>query len=243
VSTPGDEVLWARPAPGERRPAHTRESIAAAALRIADARGIEAVTMRNVAAELGAGTMTLYHYVRNKEELTVLMSEAIMSEIVIPDDELPDGWREGLAEIARRTRRIFSAHPWIGEHMDDEEAQAGPSTLRHVEQSLAVAARTGLPLDERLEITGLVDDYVIGFAIRNRAPDASRQHLESMAAYLQTQLDTGEFPHLAEMMGDDPRAAIERVMHLAAMEERFERGLQRVLDGIELDIERRRGAT
>jgi hypothetical protein len=85
----------------------------------------------------------------------------------------------------------------------------------------------------------MVDDYVIGYAFRNRAPEADRQHLESMAAYLQTQLATGEFPHLAEMMGDDPGAAIERVMHLASLEERFERGLQRVLDGIALELERR----
>jgi AcrR family transcriptional regulator len=243
VSTPGDEVLWARPAPGERRPAHTRETIAAAALKIADARGFEAVTMRNVAAELGAGTMTLYHYVRNKGELYALMSEAIMAKIVIPDDELPDGWREGLAEIARRTVRVFSEHPWIGDHMDDEQTQSGPSVLRHVEQSLAVAARTGLPVEEQLEITGLVDDYVFGYAVRNREQEADRRHLESMVAYLQTQLETGEFPHLAELMGDDPRAGIERVMHLASQEERFERGLQRLLDGIELDVERRRGAT
>jgi AcrR family transcriptional regulator len=241
VSSP-DEVLWSRPAPGERRPAHTRETIAAAALRLADTRGVQAVTMRNVAEELGAGTMTLYHYVRNKRELYALMSEAIMGEIVIPDDELPDGWREGLAEIARRTVRVFSKHPWIGDHMDDEQAQAGPSVLRHVEQSLAVASRTGLAIEEQLEITGLVDDYVFGYAVRNREQEADRRHLESMVAYLQTQLDTGEFPHLAELMGDDPRKGIERVMHLAAQEERFERGLQRLLDGIELDIERRRGS-
>jgi len=240
MSSP-DDLLWARPAPGERRPAHTRATIAAAALKIADTRGFDAVTMRNVAAELGAGTMTLYHYVRNKDELAALMSETIMSEVVIPDDELPDGWREGLAEIARRTRRIFAAHPWIVDHFDDERAQSGPSTLRHVEQSLAVAARTGLPIEEQLEITGLVDDFVIGYAIRNRAPDDDRRQLESMAAYLQTQLATGEFPHLAQLMGDDPRTAIERIMHLASQEERFERGLQRVLDGIALHIERSSG--
>jgi AcrR family transcriptional regulator len=239
MSSP-DEVLWARPAPGERRPAHTRDTIAAAALKLADTRGFEAVTMRNVAAELGAGTMTLYHYVRNKDELYMLMTEAIMGEIVIPDDELPEGWREGLAEIARRTVRVFSKHPWIGDHMDDDQAQAGPSVLRHVEQSLAVASRTGLPIEEQLEITGLVDDYVFGYAMRNREHEADRRHLESMVAYLQTQLDTGEFPHLAELMGDDPRKGIERVMHLAAQEERFERGLQRLLDGIALDLERRR---
>jgi AcrR family transcriptional regulator len=238
MSSP-DDVLWARPAPGERRPAHTRDSIAAAALKIADTRGFDAVTMRNVAAELGAGTMTLYHYVRNKRELYALMSEAIMREIVIPADELPDGWREGLAEIARRTVRVFAQHPWIGDHMDEEPGQSGPSVLRHVEQSLAVASRTGLPVEEQLEITGLVDDYVFGYAVRNREQEADRRHLESMVAYLQTQLDTGEFPHLAALIGDDPRKGVERVMHLASQEDRFERGLQRLLDGIELEIERR----
>jgi AcrR family transcriptional regulator len=238
MSSP-EEILWARPAPGERRPAHSREAIAAAALKIADTEGFEAVTMRRIAAELGAGTMTLYHYVRNKDELTILMSEAIMSEIVIPDDELPDGWREGLAEIARRTRRVFTRHPWIGDHMDDEQAQAGPSVLRHVEQSLAVAARTGLPIEEQLEFTALVDDYVIGYVMRNRAPDANhRRQMESMAAYLQTQLDSGEFPHLVELMGPDAAVGVERVMHLAADEGRFERGLQRLLDGIALEVDR-----
>ena len=195
--------------------------------------------MRNVAEELGAGTMTLYHYVRNKRELYALMSEAIMGEIVIPDDELPDGWREGLAEIARRTVRVFSKHPWIGDHMDDEQAQAGPSVLRHVEQSLAVASRTGLAIEEQLEITGLVDDYVFGYAVRNREQEADRRHLESMVAYLQTQLDTGEFPHMSAFVGDDAMAAFERVMEMAGDPGRFERGLQRLLDGIALDLERR----
>ncbi|HET8758621.1 MAG TPA: TetR/AcrR family transcriptional regulator C-terminal domain-containing protein, partial [Solirubrobacteraceae bacterium] len=177
--------------------------------------------------------------VRNKRELYALMSEAIMREIVIPADELPDGWREGLAEIARRTVRVFAQHPWIGDHMDEEPGQSGPSVLRHVEQSLAVASRTGLPVEEQLEITGLVDDYVFGYAVRNREQEADRRHLESMVAYLQTQLDTGEFPHLAALIGDDPRKGVERVMHLASQEDRFERGLQRLLDGIELEIERR----
>ena len=53
-----------RPAPGERRPGYTRDQIVAAAIAIADAEGYEAVSMRRLATELGAGTMTLYHYVR-----------------------------------------------------------------------------------------------------------------------------------------------------------------------------------
>ena len=106
----------------------------------------------------------------------------------------------------------------------------------------ALLARTGLPVEEQLEITGLVDDYVFGYAMRNREQAADRRHLEQMAAYLQKQLDTGEFPHLAQLLGDDPGKGVERVMHLASDEQRFERGLQRLLDGIALDIERRRTA-
>jgi AcrR family transcriptional regulator len=113
VSTPKDPTpIWGRPAPGERKPAHSRESIARVALQIADAEGVDAVTLRRVAAELGAGTMTLYHYVRTKRELAALMDDAIMGELVIPDDELPDGWREGLALLARRTHELFLKHPW-----------------------------------------------------------------------------------------------------------------------------------
>jgi len=79
------QLLWAR---STRRPKHTREQIAATALAIADAEGIEAVTMRRIAAELGAGTMTLYHYVASKAELTALMLDAIMAEQLAPVADL-----------------------------------------------------------------------------------------------------------------------------------------------------------
>src|ERR671924_315257 len=113
MSSRGDaSPILARPAPGERKPAHTRERIAQAALKIADEDGFEAVTMRRVAAELGAGTMTLYHYVRNKRELAALMDDAVMGELLVPEEELADDWREGLAQIARRTYQCFLRHPW-----------------------------------------------------------------------------------------------------------------------------------
>src|SRR5215204_1206753 len=140
--------VWTRPGPGERKPSWSREQIVATALAIADAEGFEAVSMRRIAAELGAGTMTLYHYVRTKDELVTLIGDAIMAEIVIPDDELPAGWRDGMAELARRTRRIFMRHRWIVEHIGEGDPEAaGPHMLRHVEQTLAVAARTGLDIE------------------------------------------------------------------------------------------------
>ena len=235
------EPIWVRPAPGERKPAHTRERIAAAALRIADAEGLEAVTMRRVAAELGAGTMTLYHYVRNKDELAALMDDAIMREVLVPEDELAEGWREGIAQIARRSYAAFRAHPWVFE-LNDDSGQGAPNALRHVEQSLLVAGRTGLDFPGQFELVALVDDYVFGHAMRARATreqhdqEGWQTRLDALIAHLETQLDSGEFPVLADWAGDDVRAAFERVGEMAADPDRFERGLQTLLDGIELRL-------
>jgi AcrR family transcriptional regulator len=240
--------IWARPAPGERRPSYSREQIAETAIAIADAEGFETVSMRRIAAELGAGTMSLYHYVRSKDELVALVSDSIMAEIVIPDDELPAGWREGMAEIARRTLAIFRRHPWIIEHMGEGDPDStGPSVLRHVEQTMAVASRSGLDLEGQFELAAIVDDYVFGHAMRayhgaRFGPEGdAKSRLDAMLAYLTEQLGSGEYPHLQAIAGDDPAAGFARIGHLTSDEDRFERGLQRVLDGLELWVEARGG--
>jgi AcrR family transcriptional regulator len=235
------EPIWSRPEPGERKPAHSRERIAEAALRIADEEGLEAVTMRRVATELGAGTMTLYHYVRNKDELTALMDNAIMREVLVPEDELAEGWREGMAQIARRTYAAFKLHPWVFE-LNDDSGQAAPNALRHIEQSLLVAGRAGLDFEGRLELVSLVDDYVFGHAMRARATREQRdqerweQQIEALIRHLEAQLETGEYPVLAEWAAGDVRGGFERIGELSADPDRFERGLQTLLDGIELRL-------
>ena len=246
MSSPEDtSPIWSRPAPGERKPAHTRERIAAAALKIADEEGFEAVTMRRVATELGAGTMTLYHYVKNKRELAALMDDTVMGELLVPEDELGDDWREGLAQIARRTYRSFMRHPWTFEFIggEDDPGVGGPNALRHVEQSLTVAERTGLDLKGQFEITALMDDFVFGHAMRTRGIGRSREtpeeRLNAVVAYMEQQLATGEYPRLQAIAGDDIRKGFERVAELATDPDRFERALQSVLDGIALMIERR----
>jgi AcrR family transcriptional regulator len=235
--------IWARPAPGARRPSYSREQIADAAIAIADAEGYEAVSMRRLAAELGAGTMSLYHYIRSKDELVGLVADRLMGEMLIPDEELPDGWREAMAELARRTLGLFKSHPWIVEHWGEGDPDStGPSMLRHVEQTLAIAARSGLDTDGQFELAAIVDDYVIGYAMRTHhgAEAKDKGHFDAMLAYVTAQLGTGEYPHLKAMAGDDPAAAFARVAHIADDEQRFERGLERVLDGIELWVDRTR---
>ncbi len=121
--------IWAVPEPADRKPRYSREQIAAAALRIADTEGFGAVTMNRIAAELGAGTMTLYYYVRTKADIVALMQDAILAGILIPGGEFPVGWRDAITEIARRTRHVLMAHPWSLTSGND--AAPGPNAMRH----------------------------------------------------------------------------------------------------------------
>jgi len=242
----GPNLVWARPDPGERRPRHNREQIAEAALAIADAEGIDAVTMRRVAAELDAGTMTLYHYVTSKAELITLMQDAIMAEQLVPDGELPTDWREALTAIAHRTRAMMRRHPWAMSGLQGGGGAAGPHALRRFEQSLAAVAATGLPAGDRLDLIAMIIDYVAGFVLKSDLEPGLEaipaEAAPAVSAYLDQQLSTGQYPHIEALLGDGDRfAALTRILTAAySADTRFERGLTRLFDGVALYIERQR---
>jgi AcrR family transcriptional regulator len=243
-----EQSIFQRPEPGARRAAYSRDQIAAVAIEIADAEGFPAVSMRRVARELGAGTMTLYHYVRNKDELIALVDDAIMGELLVPEDELPDDWRGALAAIARRTRDAFMRHPWVFEIPPLTEG--GPNGTRHFEQTLVAVAGTGLELVERIEVASLVDDYVFGFAIRRNQFLASGHGADpaEMAAEFSeharsalASFDAEEYPNVAAMFADrEPEEVLAELLERVIGPERFERGLELLLDGIERRLERPR---
>jgi AcrR family transcriptional regulator len=243
ASEPAHDPIWTRPEPGSRRPAHTRDEIAETALRIADTEGFEAVTMRRVAEELGAGTMTLYHYVRNKDDLLALMSDELMGELIVPDDELAATWRAALTQIADRTFGVFKRHPWVIDAAAMRGLKVGPNGMRHFDQSLAAVASLDAPDAVRLEVISMVDDYVFGFAVREievaeHAPGPGEEWPETLVEYTEAQLDTGAYPHItAFFAGGDPRATWDRLAASMADRGRFERGVSRLLAGIALDLE------
>jgi AcrR family transcriptional regulator len=127
--------IWTQPAPGSRRPKLTREQIALAALQIADTIGFESVSMRRVAEALGVGTMTLYYYVRTKNDLLALMEDALMGEVLVSEAEVARPWREAMTAIARSTREVFLRHPWA--LFVPDGGRVGPNSLKHMEQSIA----------------------------------------------------------------------------------------------------------
>ncbi len=229
-------LIWLREEPSTRRPSHTRAEIAHAALAIADEEGYEAVSMRRVAERLSAGTMTLYHYVRNKDELITLMADEVMGEVLVPDDELGGDWRPVMGQIARRTRTAFHRHRWALDRLGD--GRPGPNGVRHFEQTLAAVSSLDISDKRKFELISLVDDYVFGFCLREaqEREEHRRGFPSEVLEFFQRELDSGEFPNIREFLGDDMEVGVERIAELLFDEDRFERGLELLLDGIEAGL-------
>jgi AcrR family transcriptional regulator len=238
VSATASQPIWTRPEPGTRKPRFSRSQIAAAALAIADSEGFEAVSIRRVAAELGAGTMTLYRYISAKADLITLMDDAIMGESLIPAGELPADWREAVAAIARATRTALLRHPWAVQALQghggaSQDGAFGPNGIRHFEQSLAAVAAAPLDTTAKLDLLTIVDDYVFGHVLRvaeqQTRSDARRaEDGAAIATYIEGLLADGSYPHISALAGDPAAGSIGDP---AELDRRFERGLAALLDG------------
>jgi AcrR family transcriptional regulator len=189
----------------------TRETIAAAALAIADKEGFEAVSMRRVARELGVGTMSLYYYVKTKDDLIAVMDDALLSEAILPS--LPKGWQRAIIAIAKRTHALFIRHPWALVSM--LSAPPRLNAMRHMEQCLEALAETSMTAQQKITLLATVDDFVFGHALREAATDATID-----TKFAAAQLATGSFPRLSEVFG---RGRIE------ANKGRFDQGLLALL--------------
>jgi AcrR family transcriptional regulator len=241
AETVGALDVWIRPGPGSRRPRFTRDEIAQTAIEIADAEGIDAVSMRRIATELDAGTMTLYHYVRTKDELLTLLTDAVMAEVVVPPEEpFPTHWRAALKLIAMRTRDAFRRHGWILDITDDH--RLGPNSMRHFDQTLQAVSTLDLPFAEKLDIVFVVDEYTWGYCVQERN-NREQDHVfptSEMLDYIQELMTTGEYPQLEAIsetagLGESWSMVSEQMRDPT----RFERNLDRLLDGIEAEITER----
>lgn len=240
MARPTRPPIWNHPAPGQRSPKLTRERIAEVAVAIADAEGYEAVSMRRIADDLGVGTMTLYYYVRTKHDLVDLMDDHLMAEALVPAGKLPKGWRAALGAIARASQRAFLAHPWALRALSS--ATMGPNGLKHVEQSMQAVAEMPLDTPQKLQVLGMVDDFVFGHVVRATETwvhGTDKKSMKSFAEFTTKEMRSGAYPALAALLGDqDPLEAFYRFSKMMGAEDQFEIGLETILDGIELRLER-----
>ncbi|RMI38370.1 TetR/AcrR family transcriptional regulator [Streptomyces triticirhizae] len=220
-------VVWERPEPPERPvPAPlSRDRIVRAAVQLADADGLDAVSLRKVAAALDVRPMRLYGYIASKEELLDLMVDAVHAEI----RPAGDGWREALRSLAEAVRRAAHRHEWLADLLGGRP-QLGPRALASGEA--VVAALDGIDVDDVMPVVAAVNAYAIGAVRREiaerRAERATgmdeRRWQAELGPYLERTLATGRFPALATVVRD--------AAHRDA-DETFRIGLDLLLDGIE----------
>jgi AcrR family transcriptional regulator len=236
----GVDLVWARPErpPRGRARGLSRQQIVRAAIGIADREGLDALTMRRVAQRLGAGTMSLYWYVRSKDELIELMRDEVAGEQTLR--QASGDWRSDLATFARDTRASYLRHPWLASVLVGLPP-IGPNSLRQDELALEIVAGLGLDLPTQMAIPAAVHCFVIGYVLREldeqevlRRTGASEQEWRaSVAPYLEQVLASGRYPNLQRVIASGEQGE-------QGGDEAFERTLEIVLDGIAARLPERR---
>lgn len=235
------ELLWrAAPASGRGpRKGLTVDAVVAAAIALADAEGLEAVTVRRLAQELGKAPMTLYTYVPGKAELVSLMLDSLFAGMERSSAEGP--WRERLAAVARDNYALYRAHPWAAA-ASPSRPPLGPGQCAKYEHELRALEGLGLSdveMDDALA-------YLLAF-VRTAAQDAAQSAAEREASGMDDQeWWEANGPLLAKVLDPERFPTAVRVgqaageAHDAAYDagHAFAFGLERTLDGLGSLIER-----
>lgn len=243
VVAPAEPAAVARPparspapraAPGEL----SRDRIVRAAIEIADAEGLAALSMRRVATSLDAATMSLYRHVRSRDELVLFMIDSALGAEPFPPTPART-WRAGLETAARMQWRVFTLHPWLAPMMSVTRPQLAPNALKHAEWVLGTLGPLGLSPSERLRIHVMLFSYVRGIATNLEAEAEARRETgmdsdEWMATQSAALVDLSGGGHLSMLLRG---LADERGFELD-LESLFEFGLARLLDGLERHLGR-----
>jgi AcrR family transcriptional regulator len=203
----------------------TRQRILDAALILADASGLEALTMRKVGEALGVEAMSLYNHIDGKETLLDGLVDQVFSEIELPPPGQP--WKNALRSRAVSARQALLRHPWATPLMSSR-ARSGPATLRHHNAVLGCLRSAGLSLVMAAHAVSVIDGYLYGFTMQQRAlPFQTAEEAAAVAASLMAAFPMAEFPYLGEMMRDH---VLKPGYDYA---DEFVFGLDLILDGLE----------
>ncbi|MGI5353232.1 GntR family transcriptional regulator [Streptomyces sp. CA-250714] len=216
----------------------TRERVVRVAIGIADAEGLAALSMRSVAARLGAATMAAYRYVHSKDELVLLMADTVLGELRLPPADAPDApadWRARLELGARSLWQLHRAHPWLAQIGPLTRPLLLPNLLTYSEWMLRALDDRGVPPTTALNLNVLLYSHIQGLAIqweRESAAESSTGLTED--AWMAQQQETlaaltasGAYPtftRLVEALGEDG--------YDLRLDELFEMGLASVLDSV-----------
>jgi AcrR family transcriptional regulator len=238
------ELLWGRREPPRRgpRPSLSLEKVVGAAVEIADREGLQALSMARVAERIGSTPMSLYRYVRNKDELLQLMIDAAAAQKGPPEPDPDQAWRFNLDRWARALADLYRAHRWSLQAPIGPLPPIGPGQLAWLDRGLACLTGTRLAPEMQIGVIMLLLTYIrgeVGFTQEvnrsmDRSPPAGTPTYGEMLRRLVT---ADQLPALAELVFagvfDEPDPGISE----AELVEMLDFGLGRLLDGIGVLVE------
>jgi AcrR family transcriptional regulator len=217
----------ARPAARSRTPL-SRDRVLRTALALADAGGLESLSMRKLGEAVGVEAMSLYNHVPSKGDLLDGLIDLVFGEIELPDGA--NGWKAAMRERAISARAVLSRHRWaIG--LMESRTTPGPATLRHHDAVLGLLRAAGFPLGLAAHAYSALDSYSYGFALQEASlPFETGPETAELAQAMLDQFPAAEYPHLAEF-------TFEHVLQPGYdYASEYEYGLDLILDGVERDL-------
>jgi len=214
----------ARPAARSRTPL-SRDRVLQTALALADAGGLESLSMRKLGEAVGVEAMSLYNHVPSKGDLLDGLIDLVFGEIELPDGA--NGWKAAMRQRAISARAVLSRHRWaIG--LMESRTTPGPATLRHHDAVLGLLREAGFPLGLAAHAYSALDSYSYGFALQEASlPFETGPETAELAQAMLAQFPAAEYPHLAEF-------TFEHVLQPGYdYGGEYEYGLDLLLDGLE----------
>jgi len=226
---PGPEPPWwrGRATNGRSRPPLSREAIVDAAVRIVDAEGVDALTIRRLGEELGTGAATLYWHISGKDELGELVYDRIMGEVELPEPD-PVHWQEQLKDLGLQAFRVMRKHRDAA-RLSLGHVPVGPNMLRVIEWSLGLMRAAGIP-DAPAAYFGDIFGRFLDASVledtagpsRHTSDDDDRASIDMIGQHFAS-LPADQFPNIV---------ALSSVMFGATDDERFEFGLDVLMRGL-----------
>jgi AcrR family transcriptional regulator len=200
----------------------SRERLLRAAIDFADRNGIEALSMRKLARELGVEAMTLYYYIANKKDLLEAMTDLVAAQIELPPEAAD--WREATRARATSAHDVLARHRWAGPLW--MRVTVGPARMRYMDSALGVYRRAGLSPQATELAFHAVENHIVGYTIQEVDFPLEADDLATAARAFLDQLPADEYPYLAEHVE-------QHLTHESIGGGDFEFGLELLLDGIE----------
>ena len=214
------------------RPEPTREKIIRAAITVADAEGLAAVSMRRVATQLDLATMSLYRHVKDKDDLFLQMANTVYGEVRLPEPA-PAGWRARVALVGRAQWTICRRHPWVPGIISFTRPRLAPNGMAQTEFTMHAMQEAGFAPADALYVAVAISGYVNGVAAglqqeteaHQESGISSEEWMENQVGEFSRIMASGRFPMIAAVAAE-PNFDMD-------LDRLFEFGLTLLLDGIE----------